>query len=103
MPRPAISLDERQRMSPPARLTLVEAEAADHEQDCTNRWNLLIRIMMWGGGGVAATLATIIIAAVGWMFNQLHQDQEREYEMLRQAVRPPIAASAAFVTPTKPT
>lgn len=65
------------------RLTTVENWQASHEQACTARWDLLLKVIGWGGG-VAAS-AMIVVA--GWSLAQIHSDQQEQVKMLQQLVQ----------------
>lgn len=89
MARAALNIDDRRHMPMSERMLLVESDQSNHIEECTARWNLLIKIMMWGGGGVAGTIAIIIIGAGGWAFSTLHADQERQNALFTQYIQTP--------------
>jgi hypothetical protein len=98
VPRSAINLDERRHLPLPERMILMEADQASHVDECTARWNLLIQLLMWGGGGVAGTVTVILISVVGWSFNTLHQDQERQNALFQQYIQTPPRVT---ITPSR--
>lgn len=64
------------------RVYRVELWQTNHDKLCTARWNILIKLIGWGG----ALAMTTIIGIGGWSLNRLYEGQQQQNAALQQLI-----------------
>ena len=84
------------------RVAKVEGQQAMHEEVCAARWNLLLKVIGWGGGLAFVT----VLAVAGFGLREIYNGQQRQMDLLRtmnqQVASRPSDVTVAVTPPPAP-